>query len=105
MTRVRCVLVLLPPSESKAAPAVRGKAVDLDGLSFPGLTASRARVLDALTQVSAGADGVRRIGVSDSLAGEVARNARLRSTAARPALEAYTGVRSEERRVGKACSS
>jgi hypothetical protein len=86
------VLVLLPPSESKAQPAARGKAVDLGALSFPELTAARARVLDALTEVSAAADGVRRLGVGDSLAGEVARNTRLRSTPARPALEVYTGV-------------
>ncbi len=86
------MLVLLPPSESKAAPAARGKPVDLDALSFPALTGTRARVLDALVGVSAGADAVRRLGLGASLAGEAARNVRLRTTPARPALEVYTGV-------------
>jgi hypothetical protein len=86
------VLVLLPPSESKAPPAARGKPVDLDTLSFPELTATRARVLDALATVSAGPDAVRRLGVGESLALDVARNTRLRVLPARPALEVYTGV-------------
>ncbi len=86
------MLVLLPPSESKAAPAARGKPVDLAALSFEGLTATRTRVLDALTTVSSAPDAVRRLGVGASLAAEVERNARLRTIPARPALEVYTGV-------------
>ncbi len=86
------MLVLLPPSESKATPAARGKPVDLGALSFPGLTPTRTRVLDALAEVSAGPDGVRRLGVGASLGAEVERNTRLRSLPARPALEVYTGV-------------
>ena len=86
------MLVLLPPSESKAPPAARGKPVDLDTLSFPELTGTRTRVLDALAAVSAGPDAVRRLGVGGSLAAEVARNARLRTLPARPALDVYTGV-------------
>jgi len=56
------VLVLLPPSESKAPPAARGKPLDLAVLSFPALTATRERVLDAVAAVSAGPDAVRRLG-------------------------------------------
>ena len=37
---------MLPPSETKAAPA-RGKAVDLEGLSFPVLNPLRDALLDA----------------------------------------------------------
>jgi cytoplasmic iron level regulating protein YaaA (DUF328/UPF0246 family) len=38
-------LILLPPSEGKHAPA-RGKAIDLDTLSFPELAQLRAALLD-----------------------------------------------------------
>ena len=38
-------LILLPPSESKWAPA-RGKPIDLDRLSFPALTPLREALLD-----------------------------------------------------------
>jgi cytoplasmic iron level regulating protein YaaA (DUF328/UPF0246 family) len=41
------VLVLLPPSEGKTAPA-RGRPVDLQALAYPALTASRFAVLGAL---------------------------------------------------------
>jgi cytoplasmic iron level regulating protein YaaA (DUF328/UPF0246 family) len=41
------VLVLLPPSEGKTAPR-RGRPADLASLAFPGLTAAREAVLDAL---------------------------------------------------------
>ena len=43
--RRRPPLILLPPSEGKWAPA-RGKPIDLDGLSFPGLTRLRDGLLD-----------------------------------------------------------
>src|SRR5262245_15439971 len=41
----RAPLVLLPPSESKFQPA-RGKALELETLSFPSLTTLRAGLLD-----------------------------------------------------------
>lgn len=88
----RSVLILLPPSESKAAPARRGAPVALDALSFPELGAVRARVLDALVTTSAAPDAMTRLGVGASLAAEVEQNTRLRTLPARPALEVYSGV-------------
>ena len=38
------MLIILPPSESKRPPADHGRAVDLDGLSFPALAPTRARI-------------------------------------------------------------
>lgn len=86
------MLILLPPSESKAAPARRGAPVDLAGLSFPELTAVRERLLDALVATSAAPDALRRLFVGPSLADDVARNVLVRDLPARPALEIYTGV-------------
>jgi uncharacterized protein len=87
------VLVLLPPSESKA-PSRPGPPVDLAGLSFPALTATRVAVLDALTELAAGPDEdvARVLGLSSRQAGELARNRRLRTAGALPAAEVYTGV-------------
>ncbi len=46
------MLILLPPSEGKTAPR-RGNRLDLDRLSFPGLTHARREMLDALVRTSA----------------------------------------------------
>jgi cytoplasmic iron level regulating protein YaaA (DUF328/UPF0246 family) len=86
------VLVLLPPSESKAAVPRRGRPVDLSALSFPELTAMRVRVLEALATASATPDAAARLGFGASLAAEVARNVRLLELPALPASRVYTGV-------------
>jgi cytoplasmic iron level regulating protein YaaA (DUF328/UPF0246 family) len=87
------VLVLLPPSEGKATGG-DGPAVELGGLSLPGLTEARAAVLDELVTLCSGdeekAAGV--LGLSAGLRGEVAKNAGLREAPTRPAGEVYTGV-------------
>jgi uncharacterized protein len=48
------VLILLPPSEGKAAPR-RGKQLDLSTLSFPGLGPTRERMLAAVVDLCSGA--------------------------------------------------
>jgi uncharacterized protein len=91
------VLILLPPSEGKTAPA-RGHAVRPDRLSFPSLNPARAKVLDALvalctSDVPTRVDtAVQVLGVGKTLADEVARNADLRTAHAARADRVYTGV-------------
>jgi cytoplasmic iron level regulating protein YaaA (DUF328/UPF0246 family) len=86
------VLILLPPSESKAAPARRGRPLDLDQLSFPDLSALRRKVLAALIETSTRPDAADLLGVGTSLAAEVAANTRLETIPAMPAHALYTGV-------------
>ncbi|MFP8964731.1 peroxide stress protein YaaA [Streptomyces nanhaiensis] len=87
------MLVLLPPSEGKAAGA-SGPALDPGALSLPGLTAAREAVLAELVGLcSADEDKAREVlGLSEGLRGEVARNAALYGAPTRPAGEVYTGV-------------
>jgi cytoplasmic iron level regulating protein YaaA (DUF328/UPF0246 family) len=88
------VLLLLPPSEGKAPAATRGRPVDLASLSFPELTATRQKVLDALVRLC-GEDPARAaqaLGLSAGLTHEVARNALLTHTPARTVATLYTGV-------------
>ncbi|MEU1530341.1 peroxide stress protein YaaA [Streptomyces fagopyri] len=87
------MLVLLPPSEGKA-PSGRGTALKLESLSLPGLTGARRAVLDELQELCAGDEEKARevLGLSEGLRGEIAKNAELRTTGARPAGEIYTGV-------------
>ncbi|KJK56062.1 peroxide stress protein YaaA [Saccharothrix sp. ST-888] len=87
------MLVLLPPSEGKAASGA-GVPLALDELSLPGLSAARETVLNALVELCSGdADTAQEVlGLSKGLRGEVARNAELRTAGALPAGEVYTGV-------------
>lgn len=87
------MLVLLPPSEGKAASG-RGAPVKLESLSLPALTEAREAVLGELVELCAGDEDKARevLGLSEGLRGEVAKNAGLRTAGARPAGEIYTGV-------------
>ncbi|MCW7943669.1 hypothetical protein AAW14_16825 [Streptomyces hygroscopicus] len=87
------MLVLLPPSESKASSG-RGAPLKLESLSLPGLTAAREAVLEELVGLCEGDEDKARevLGLSEGLRGEVAKNAGLRTAGARPAGEIYTGV-------------
>lgn len=87
------MLVLLPPSEGKAA-ARRGRPVALDALSLPALTAAREAVLEELTALCAADEdkAAEVLGLSPGLRGEVAKNVNLRTAPALPAGRLYTGV-------------
>ncbi|MGX2997493.1 peroxide stress protein YaaA [Streptomyces sp. JNUCC 64] len=87
------MLVLLPPSEGKAA-AGRGAPLKPEGLSLPELAPARAAVLDALEELCLGDEEKARtaLGLSEGQRAEVAKNAALRTAGARPAGELYTGV-------------
>ena len=85
------MLILLPPSESKAARD-RGAPVRAHTLSFPALAPARAEVAEALARASARPDAARLLGVGPAVAGEVGRNLHLADSPALPARELYTGV-------------
>ncbi|MFJ8901642.1 peroxide stress protein YaaA [Streptomyces sp. NPDC102359] len=87
------MLVLLPPSEGKAASG-RGAPLRTESLSLPGLTAAREEVLTELVDLCAGDEDKARevLGLSEGLRGEVVKNRDLRTAGARPAGEIYTGV-------------
>ena len=85
------MLILLPPSESKANRR-RGRPADPSTWSFPELGPTRARVAAALAEVSRSPDAPGLLGVSPGLLDEVARNLVLDTAPATPAAEVYTGV-------------
>ena len=85
------MLILLPPSESKANRR-RGRPADPSPWSFPELADPRAAWPRALAEVSRPPDAPALLGVSAGLLDEVARNLVLDSAPATPAAEVYTGV-------------
>ncbi len=87
------MLVLLPPSEGKA-PGGDGPPLDVAALTRPELSPVRERLVDALTAAATtDPEGLRAaLGCTPGQAGEVARNAALRTSPTLPALHRYTGV-------------
>lgn len=87
------MLILLPPSEGKAAPA-RGKPLDLATLGFPTLADAREQVLDALVTLCATDPdkAAATLEVPKSQLDLVDRNARLRTAPTARADRVYTGV-------------
>lgn len=105
------MLVLLPPSETKADGGA-GPPLDLDALCCPELNPVRERLVSALVELAADVPAsLEVLGLTERQADEVARNAAVRTAPTMPALERYTGVlydaldlasfsRAERRRAG-----
>jgi uncharacterized protein len=86
------VLVLLPPSETKA-PGGDAPPLRLDALSNPELTPTRRKLTDELVVLAGrGAAGLAALGLSERQSGELERNAALWTAPTLPALYRYTGV-------------
>ncbi|WP_139983724.1 peroxide stress protein YaaA [Nocardioides litoris] len=87
------MLILLPPSEGKAAPG-RGRRLDLDTLSSRSLTAARARVLDALVELCERDpdEAARVLSVPRTQLDLVGLNARAATAPTARADAVYTGV-------------
>lgn len=86
------MLVLLPPSETKADGG-RGRPLDLSELSLPKLAATRERLVAALSGLAADPEASRAaLGLGARQDAEIARNAALRTAPTMPALRRYTGV-------------
>ncbi|QCR19678.1 YaaA family protein [Agrococcus sp. SGAir0287] len=82
------MIVILPPSETKAAGGAPGSSLDLGALAFPPLTAIRERVLDATIAKALAAPPAptpaRQRWIDDDRA--------LRTSPTMPAIERYEGV-------------
>ncbi|HEX3781615.1 MAG TPA: peroxide stress protein YaaA [Pseudonocardiaceae bacterium] len=86
------MLVLLPPSETKAEGGA-GAPLDLATLSFPELNPVRAKVADALVELADDLPAsLAALGISARQEAEVARNRMLYGSPTMPALRRYTGV-------------
>jgi cytoplasmic iron level regulating protein YaaA (DUF328/UPF0246 family) len=86
------VLVLLPPSETKA-PRGDGPPLDLSTLSAPELTPVRTEIAEALAELADDVPASRAaLGLSPAQDDEIARNAALWTSPTLPALRRYTGV-------------
>jgi len=89
------VLILLPPSEGKAASGGRTRPpLDLGDLSFPSLTPARTEVAEALVALCSGSDerALDVLGLSAGQVDELERDRALWDAPALPAAELYTGV-------------
>ena len=86
------MLVLLPPSETKADGG-DGPPLDLATLTAPELTAVRTELLENLVKLAADVPASRAaLGLSPKQDDEIARNAALWTSSTLPAVRRYTGV-------------
>lgn len=87
------MLVLLPPSEGKAAGA-EGGPLDLASLSFPSLTRTRRSLVKQLVRLAKNEPAVlqKALGLSDKQRSELDKNAVLLKAPALPTMQLYTGI-------------
>ncbi|MGW0006588.1 peroxide stress protein YaaA [Nocardia grenadensis] len=86
------MLVLLPPSETKSDGG-SGGPLELSALAFDSLTEVRAQLISDLVALAGDPDAARAaLGLGKNSEAELARNAAVRTSPTRPALERYTGV-------------
>lgn len=85
------MLILLPPSEGKTAPA-RGKALDLSSLAHPSLTGVRRQLVDALVDASGRPGAPELLGVGHTQLDLLERNRLLATAPTARADRVYTGV-------------
>jgi cytoplasmic iron level regulating protein YaaA (DUF328/UPF0246 family) len=88
----RLVLVLLPPSETKA-PGGDGPPLDLAALTAPELTPVRTELVENLVKLADDVPAARTaLGLSPKQDDEITRNAELWTSPTMPAVQRYTGV-------------
>ena len=86
------MLVLLPPSETKALGGT-GSPLDHTELTCPDLNPVREKIANALVELAADVPAsLTALALSERQADEVTRNAELRLSPTMPALSRYTGV-------------
>ncbi|MDY5585243.1 MAG: peroxide stress protein YaaA [Arcanobacterium sp.] len=85
------MLILLPPSEGKTAPAT-GPMLDLQGLSFPEFTKMRKQLITELAGISKRKNALEILGVGASIEPEVRAQADILNLPCARASELYTGV-------------
>lgn len=87
------MLILLPPSEGKTAPA-SGPVLDLETMDLGTLNPSRERILASLIAVSSGnaKRAMDRLGLGKTQADALPRNANLRNEPTARADAVYSGV-------------
>ncbi len=87
------MLILLPPSEGKAATDA-GVPFSIDALSLPELNQTRTKVRNALVKLCSGREKRARevLGLSAKQIEELDRNRDLADARALPAAQVYTGV-------------
>lgn len=86
------MLVLLSPSETKSDGG-SDAPLQLESLAMPQLTPVRDRLIDEVVKLASDPAASRAaLGLGKGADAEIARNATLRTSPTRPALDRYTGV-------------